>query len=146
MDFEITPMTTEHLEAVAFIESECFNPPRSFQALYDELDNPLFCFFVCIYEGDVIGYIGAYDVCGEASVTDVAVLEPYRGRGAGKALLQGLIDEMKKRNAHVINLEVRKSNEAAQSLYKKYGFEVCGCRPGFYSNPKEDAVLMVKRL
>jgi len=44
--------------------------------------------------------------------------------------------------AHLITLEVRASNTAAQELYLKYGFTVKGIRRGYYSNDREDAVIM----
>ena len=45
-----------------------------------------------------------------------------------------------------ITLEVRKSNEVAKSLYKKYGFEEYGIRPGYYSDDHEDAIIMWKTI
>jgi len=45
-------------------------------------------------------------------------------------------------NANVVTLEVRASNEIAQELYKKYGFQVVGRRPRYYSSDGEDAIIM----
>ena len=64
------------------------------------------------------------------------------GRGLGSALLQTTLDEGRKRNANAAQLEVRASNEAAQRLYLKCGFEVVGRRKNYYRNPTEDALLM----
>ena len=40
-------------------------------------------------------------------------------------------------------LEVRVSNAPAQNLYRKYGFEVIGRRPRYYTDNHEDALVMV---
>jgi ribosomal-protein-alanine N-acetyltransferase len=45
-------------------------------------------------------------------------------------------------NANLVTLEVRASNQTAQSLYKKYGFRVIGRRPRYYSSDGEDAIIM----
>ena len=42
-------------------------------------------------------------------------------------------------------LEVRKTNIPAIELYNKLGFKSEGVRPGFYENPKDDALIMWKR-
>ena len=46
----------------------------------------------------------------------------------------------------LLTLEVRRSNIAAQRLYAKYGFEEIGIRKGYYSNNREDALIMTKTL
>ena len=55
-----------------------------------------------------------------------------------------IFDRAKEKECHSIFLEVRESNVAAVELYKSYGFVSTGKRKGYYSNPKEDALLMVK--
>ena len=143
---EIIPMKSEHIKAAARLEKECFTMPRSENALSEELSNPLTSFFVCVDNGAVVGYIGSYNVADEVSVTDVAVTEAFRGRGAGNALVCALIDKAKSDGARLVTLEVRLSNEAAIALYLKNGFEKIGVRRGFYSQPKEDALIMTRYL
>ena len=60
--------------------------------------------------------------------------------------LNNSIDEMIKENVLHFTLEVRKSNEKAIRLYERLGFENVGVRPGFYTSPKEDAVIMWKHI
>jgi ribosomal-protein-alanine N-acetyltransferase len=45
-------------------------------------------------------------------------------------------------NCSIVTLEVRASNTIAQELYKKYGFQVVGRRPRYYSSDGEDAIIM----
>ena len=47
-------------------------------------------------------------------------------------------------NLAFLTLEVRKSNAPAIALYEKYGFQQAGLRPGYYQNPREDAVIMTR--
>ena len=53
-----------------------------------------------------------------------------------------IIDQATKLNARIVTLEVRVSNTAAQNLYSKYGFTQVGVRRGYYTDNKEDAILM----
>ena len=62
--------------------------------------------------------------------------------GIGELLLISAIELALSRNAHMLTLEVRKSNMPAQALYKKYGFEEVGVRRGYYTDNREDAIIM----
>lgn len=128
--------------AVAQIEADCFSSPWSEKALSDELENPNANFLVCEKDDIICGYIGSIFVCDEASVTNVAVSPLFRRQGIGEALVSGLILRAKEKGIQSIFLEVRESNIAAQKLYKKCGFDAVSIRKGFYSNPKEDAIIM----
>lgn len=58
-------------------------------------------------------------------IHDIVVLNEFRGKGIGKALMQKLIEISKERKYCKITLEVREDNPTAQSLYKSLGFEEC---------------------
>lgn len=88
--------------------------------------------------------MGISKIAGEGYVTNVAVLPPFRRKGIGETLLRYVISGSKS-ELEFISLEVRVSNEAAVSLYKKLGFETVGMRKRFYTNPVEDALIMTKR-
>jgi ribosomal-protein-alanine N-acetyltransferase len=66
--------------------------------------------------------------------------------GIGERVLRQVIEEVKFRGARLITLEVRPSNTAAVSLYKKLGFKMMGIRKGYYSMPPEDALVLGLRL
>jgi len=79
-------------------------------------------------------------------LVSIAVLEPYRGRGIGKALLRRTIDVMDKvYGVEAIYLEVRVSNLRAIGLYEKFGFKRVKTIKSYYRDG-EDAYVMVKRL
>ncbi|MCK5433671.1 MAG: ribosomal protein S18-alanine N-acetyltransferase [Dehalococcoidales bacterium] len=90
----------------------------------------------------IAGFVGFWIMAGEAHITNIAVRLPYRRQGIGELLLISAIDLAAELNAHTITLEVRASNTSAQSLYQKYSFSQVGLRRGYYSDDKEDGVLM----
>ena len=90
----------------------------------------------------IIGFVGFWIMADEAHITNIAVRQLYRRQGIGELLLISTIDLATELNAHIITLEVRASNNAAQNLYHKYGFTQTGLRHGYYVDNKEDAVLM----
>ena len=93
-----------------------------------------------------VGYIGLISAADEADITNVSVLKSERKHGIGNALVVKAVEEALKLGVKKIFLEVRKSNEAAVSLYKKNGFEQVGIRKDYYHNPTEDALLMLKNI
>ena len=105
---------------------------------------------VCLFSGRiallgrqyVIGFAGFWVMAEEAHIINLAVRQSCRRRGIGELLLISLIDLATELKTHLITLEVRASNTAALSLYRRYGFTVIGLRRGYYSDNKEDAVVM----
>lgn len=90
----------------------------------------------------VIGFAGFWLMSKEAHITVIAVRNNYRRVGLGEGLFISVIELARQLNANVVTLEVRVSNETARALYKKYGLQVVGSRPRYYSDNGEDAVLM----
>ena len=90
----------------------------------------------------VLGFVGLWFISGEAHITAIAVEESSRGKGIGELLLMGSVELSMKCGANVVTLEVRVSNEVAQSLYQKYGFREVGIRRAYYTDNREDAVIM----
>ena len=128
------------------IETECFSHPWSKQSLEEELNNETSLFLVAKEENEVIGYIGMSIVIDEGYIFNVAVREKYRNKGVATALINELVTYGKKNNFSFITLEVRESNLPAISLYSKFGFIKAGERKDYYSNPKENAILLTKYL
>lgn len=90
----------------------------------------------------IVGFAGVWFLSDEAHLAAIAVRSAFRQQGIGEHLLGGIIHLAIEHNAQLVTLEVRASNEPAQALYRKYGFVVVGVRPGYYSDNKEDAILM----
>jgi ribosomal-protein-alanine N-acetyltransferase len=79
---------------------------------------------------------------GEAHIASIGVSGSDRRRGVGELLVLGTIDAATNNDCDELTLEVRKSNEAAQALYRKYGFRVVGERKAYYVDDNEDALIM----
>ena len=90
----------------------------------------------------IVGSLGTWYMHDEAHIVSVGVRSDYRGMGIGELLLIGAIEQAQKRRMQVVTLEVRISNHIAQNLYKKYGFENMGVRKAYYTDDREDALIM----
>ena len=147
MNISIREMREEDLDRVMEIEKEAFTPPWSREAFLLELTKNLLAkYIVVLVDGEVVGYGGIWLILDEGHITNIAVDQKHRGLGIGNRLLEGLIQLCIDRNIRAMTLEVRKSNEIAKSLYKKYGFQEYGIRPKYYQDNNEDAIIMWKNI
>lgn len=147
MNVTVREMRESDIDRILEIERESFSPPWSREAFLLELTKNILAKYIVVeIEGKVVGYGGIWLIIDEGHVTNIAVDKEYRGLGLGKKLLEGLIQLCIDRDIKSITLEVRKSNEVAKGLYKKYGFKECGIRPGYYTDNNEDAIIMWKTI
>ena len=91
---------------------------------------------------DIAGYVGLWFQGNETHITEIAVREELRGNGIGELLLIGSVRVALEHGSTVLTLEARISNFIAQRLYEKYGFREVGIRKNYYSDNREDAVIM----
>ena len=135
-------MTTEDLDQVLAIEQRSYPLPWLRQRFLDELDSP-YAFPLSAFDpaGRLIGYICPMQLLDEGHILDVAVDPALRGCGVGRLLVQQVLDDCRAAGASFVSLEVRASNLAAISLYKKMGFAETGRRKRYYENG-EDALMM----
>ena len=144
MYYEIVPMDRSHVDQVAALERACFSMPWSETQLSDVLYSDDAVFIVAEdEEGNVIGYAGLTTVLDEGYINNIAVEEAARKHGVASALLDVFV-RFAAINLSFLTLEVRKSNAPAIALYEKFGFQQLGIRKGFYSHPREDAVIMTR--
>jgi len=142
--FRIVPMSEEHLDALAQVDALCFPDPWTRGGLKAELSSDTACFAAAVKDGLAVGCAGMHCICGECYIDKVCVHPDCRRQGIAEALVQYLIDDALTHHAEFITLEVRAGNAPAIALYQKLGFKPVGVRPNFYSEPKEDALLMTK--
>ena len=144
MEYIIVPMDRGHIPQIAALERECFSTPWSENMLSDALFDPKASFIVAEDgEGGVLGYAGLQVVLDEGYIDNIAVEPDARRHGVASALLD-VYCRFGAVNLAFLTLEVRASNEAAIGLYEKYGFQRAGLRPGYYQQPREDAVIMTR--
>lgn len=113
-------MRLEDVPAILVIEREAFTMPWTEEAFRNELTHNHFAkYMVMELAGHIIGYAGMWAIVDEAHVTNIALLEAYRGRKWGERLLDELMKTAAYLGMQSITLEVRVSNEVAQNLYRK---------------------------
>lgn len=138
----IEPMTIEDIPQILEIERNSFSIPYSETMYRSELELDVAHLYVMRQEGRVCGYLDFWLVEPEIHLITVAVHPGSRRKGVGSALLKFLVNYASKKSAESIALDVRVSNKAAISLYKKFGFKKVGLRKGYYHDNNEDAALM----
>ena len=142
----ISIMTASDADEVAEVDKICFTVPWSTKAFYDEVENDIAIYFVARDNGKCIGYAGFWNVSGEGDITNIAVLPEYRRQGVASRIITEMIKKANELSLELLTLEVRRSNAAAQNLYNKFGFEVIGERKRYYSDNREDALIMTLKL
>lgn len=138
-------MDTNDIDGVFEVSKICFSIPWSKVSVESELNNPLAKYIVAkdTETNKVVGFIGVWIVLSEGDITNIGVHPDYRRNNIASGLLNSLINLCKDLNCSLLNLEVRRSNLIAQSLYKKFNFNEIGVRKNYYGN-NEDAILMQK--
>ena len=90
--------------------------------------------------GFVVGGVLFTELRGE--IESVAVADSARRMGVGRALCTAVLAWCRETGARRVELEVRAGSGGAIALYGGLGFEVVGRRPGYYAQPREDALVM----
>ncbi len=172
MPYALRPMGPHDIDQVAAMEREAFPTLWPSTSYRRELKNKIAEYLVCVREGEfvtvtpprrggllrlfgrrnkpapplrvplLVGFVGVWYQAGDAHIVSIAVREEYRRQGLGELLLIGTLEMAVRRGQQVVTLEVRKSNEPAQALYRKYGFTQTGLRHRYYADNHEDAVIM----
>ena len=140
--------TPEGLAGVLDIEAASFNNPTTREWYERELARPEVCFIYVLptAEHPCVAFCAFWLIADQAHINNLAVRPEFRGRGLGIQMLEAVVAEAERLGAGSIGLEVRQSNVAAQRLYKKAGFREHGIRKSYYTQPVEDALLLIKTL
>lgn len=166
-DFEGTegPAGGDLAAAIAAVERECFSSPLTEEQIARMLRDAN-TRWILLWEdgaaestagaprraaglapsagGELAGYVWLQTVLDEGYIGNVAVRKVSRRRGGGDLLLRALDSFAKEQGLRFLTLEVREHNAPALALYEKHGYRRAGLRPGYYTAPREDAVLMTK--
>lgn len=139
----VEAMDLDDVPAVHEIERLSFAVPWPAHAFEQELrTNRLAHYLVARVGARVVGFAGIWLMVDDAHVTTFGVHPEWRRQGVGRSMLLGLSELAMRIGARRMTLEVRVSNEAAQALYRSFGFEVAGRRPRYYTDDGEDALIM----
>lgn len=97
-------------------------------------------------ENSTIAFIAGRVVSGpdgpDAEIYNIAIAGRLQGTGLAGDLLTAFVTECRARGVRSIWLEVRVSNSRAIGFYRKNGFQAVRTRPGYYQDPREDALIM----
>ena len=142
----IEPIVVDDIKDILILEQELYVKPwQEKDFLYELQENPFAYYFKMVHENMIIGYIGFWITFEIVQITKVSIAKKYQGKGLATIFMQDMEQRVKTAHCQVISLEVRVSNIAAISLYKKCGFTIQSIRKNYYEN-HEDAYLMVKEL
>jgi ribosomal-protein-alanine N-acetyltransferase len=140
--------TPAGLDGVLEIEEAAFNNPTTREWYERELARPEVCFIYVLRtpEHPCAAFCAFWRIADQAHINNLAVRPELRGRGLGLQMLEAVVAEARRLGAESLALEVRRSNVAAQRLYKRAGFRENGVRKSYYTQPVEDALLLIKTL
>jgi [ribosomal protein S18]-alanine N-acetyltransferase len=139
---DIRPLQLRDLSAIEEIERASYPTPWSRSMFAGELAKPS---SICLgaFEGELlVGYLIVSRYVDAWHVMNVAVASDHRRRGVASELLGALFDRTREEGRRGYTLEVRVSNAGAITLYERLGFERRGVRRGYYTDNREDALIM----
>ena len=143
MNVQLRRLEAGDLDRVEAIEREAYPTPWSRSMFDAELRKPSSLALGAFTEDDVlVGYAFVSRYVDAWHVMNVAVVDEYRRRGIASALLERLFDVTATDPRRGYTLEVRVSNGGAIRLYETLGFEPRGVRRGYYTDNREDALIM----
>ena len=139
---EIRTLDLSDLNAIEQIEQRAYPTPWSRSMFASELAKPT---SICLgaFEGEeLVGYVVNSRYVDAWHVMNVAVDPERQRRGVATSLLERLFELTADDERRGYTLEVRMSNDAAIRLYEQLGFEARGIRRGYYTDNREDALIM----
>jgi ribosomal-protein-alanine N-acetyltransferase len=139
---EIRPLALKDLSAIEEIERRSYPTPWSRSMFAGELTKAS-SISLGAFEGDrLAGYVVVSRYVDAWHVMNIAVHPQRRERGVASALLERLFRSTSNDARRGYTLEVRVSNEGAIRLYERFGFKKRGVRRGYYTDNREDALIM----
>ena len=143
---ELRRLQLRDLAAIEEIEHRSYPTPWSRSMFAGELAKPS---SICVgaFDGDtgaLVGYLIVSRYVDAWHVMNVAVSPEYRRGGVGSLLLEELFAITRDDGSRGYTLEVRVSNTGAIALYERLGFQSRGVRRGYYTDNREDALIMWK--
>jgi ribosomal-protein-alanine N-acetyltransferase len=138
--------TAADLDGVLAIEDASFNNPTTREWYEAELKRPEVCHIYVLRTADcpVAAFCAFWRVDDQIHINNLAVQPDLRGQGLASRLLADVMAELAAAGATRATLEVRRSNVPALRLYAKAGFVEAGVRRNYYTQPVEDALVLVR--
>jgi ribosomal-protein-alanine N-acetyltransferase len=138
-------MVRADIPGVVELERASFGSPWTPETFARILENDRVELWVAVDDG-LAGYAVLWCVADQGELANIAVAPAARRRGIGGRLLDWILEVARRRGVTELFLEVRESNRPARELYRTRGFREAGRRRNYYQNPREDALILVRRL
>ncbi|MFH1135179.1 MAG: ribosomal protein S18-alanine N-acetyltransferase [Pseudomonadota bacterium] len=142
----VEPLVRADLPQVLAIEQASFKQPWTREGFETELDRAPAISLTLKDGREIHGYLVFWLIADEMHILNIAVRPDLRKKGLGGILLEYLTAFAREVGVVRIFLEVRRSNVAAQALYRSAGFEFAGERKNYYAEDHEDALMMTLSL
>lgn len=127
------------------MEAEYFSDPWQRKDIFTYICSEDGICYTALEKGAPIAYIIGRKIPPEGEIYRIAVKSAHRRRGVGYRLLSYALKTEMGKGLETVFLEVRSRNLAAIRLYRSYGFLRVGERKGYYKNPDDDAIIMLKQ-
>jgi [ribosomal protein S18]-alanine N-acetyltransferase len=141
---KVRPFQTGDSEAVSEICRHSLQAAQWPKESYDQGHSSGQIVLIAEINGRIYGFLVARVTGDEAEILNMAVDPAHRRKGIGSTLLSAATSAAQAQYAKNIYLEVRESNSAAISFYRRHGFEKTAERREYYRSPTENAVVMKK--
>ena len=141
--FTLRRLELSDLDGIERIEQASYPTPWSRSMFTSELAKPSSHSLAAVSPaGELVGYLILSRYVDAWHVMNVAVAPDHRRHGIASAMLERLFDVTRDDARRGYTLEVRVSNAAAIQLYERFDFKPCGVRRGYYTDNREDALIM----
>ena len=141
-------LTSIEIPSVLSIEEQNSDYPWSQLQFTTSIENSNNLCYCLSLDGKLVGYLISMVALDTADILNIGIDSDYKRQGHATALLNHLIEELKKRNISEILLEVRAGNKPAIQFYKKQGFKEISVRKNYYTknsknqSHREDGIIM----
>lgn len=130
------------LQPITLIERKVYSGrPWSHDSFAKLLQQDHYQFLTAELDQQVVGYLVCQIAGDEAELHNIAIEPTVQKKGIASQLLALLLRQLTEQEVASLFLLVRRSNQAAIQLYRKFHFQEWGCRHNYYHDPSEDALV-----
>ncbi len=145
-DYLLQSLDRSYLDQLMQLDHLCYGGHWGSQSYVEELDRTNTDVLGYLWGSDLVAFGILWRVLEEAHLISLAVHPDHRRQGLGCKLVAALLAQAQSQGSEWATLEVRSSNDAAQALYQRCGFQLLGRRHHYYQDPDEDALIFWQKL
>jgi [ribosomal protein S18]-alanine N-acetyltransferase len=138
----LQPLTHDRVDAALDLDRRCLGGIWNAEGYRREITSECSDLLTFSYASTLLALGCSWAIADEGHITLLAVDPNYQHQGLGQAMLFVLLRAAHQRGLERATLEVRASNQAALSLYAKFGFREAGRRKRYYQDNQEDALVL----